>query len=75
MVQIIAVSIILIFTLWVYVYFTNYFMSSDFTLEGFPLSLNINSNIILNANIFYKSYFELFYSLYILVVVILVVVG
>lgn len=74
-VQIIAVSIILFFTLWVYVYFTNFFISSDFVLEGFPLSLNINSTIILNANIFYKSYFELFYTLYVLIVVILGVVS
>jgi len=74
-VQIIAVSIILIFTLWVYIYFTNYFISSDFSLEGFPLSLNINSSIIFNANLFYKSYFELFYSLYTLVVLTLVVIS
>lgn len=45
-VQIIAVSIILFFTLWVYVYFTHFFISSDFILEGFPLSLNINSTLV-----------------------------
>lgn len=74
-VQIIAVTIILGFSLWVYVYFVNYFIYSDFALEALPISFNIDSSLILNANIFYKSYFELFYSLYVLAVFVIILVG
>lgn len=70
-VQIIAVSIILIFTLWIYIYFNNYFIYSNFILDSLTISLTMNSDVIFCANNFYKSYFELFYSLYILVIAIL----
>lgn len=73
-VQIIAVSIILIFATWIYVYFVTYFIKSDFVIDALPISLNISSQVLINSNLFYKSYFELFYSLYVLVVFILMVV-
>lgn len=74
-VQIIAICIILFFTLWVYVYFTNYFIHSEFILDCLPVNFNVNSSLILNANIFNKSYFEFFYTLYILVVSVILVVN
>jgi hypothetical protein len=73
-VQIIAICIILFITLWVYVYFTNYFIHSEFILDCLPVSFNVNSSLILNANIFHKAYFEFFYTLYVLVVSIILVI-
>lgn len=66
-VQIISVTIILLFTLWVYVYFVNYFLQSDLTLDHAPVILESNSLLLINTNTFYKNYYELFYSLYVLV--------
>lgn len=42
-VQIIAISIILIFTLWVYIYFINYFISSNLLLDHSPIYLDCSS--------------------------------
>lgn len=66
-VQIIAISIILIFSLWIYVYFVTYFLNSDLTLDHNSLVLEANSQLFFNTNYFYKSYYEIFYSLYLLV--------
>lgn len=66
-VQIIAVTIILLFTIWVYIYFTSYFLNSDLTLDHTPILLESNVSLMTNANIFFKGYYELFYSLYLLV--------
>lgn len=73
-VQIIAVSIILLFAAWIYVCFVTYFIKSDFVIDTLPINLNISSTVFINSNLFYKSYFELFYGLYVLVVFILVLV-
>lgn len=66
-VQIVAVSLILIFTGWVYVFFNTYFMESNFILDCLPVTFDVNSELTFNCNLFYKSYFEFFYALYILV--------
>lgn len=67
-VQIIAVTIILVFTFWVYIFFLNYFIYSEFTINHLPLILDSSATFLINSNLFYKSYYELFYSSYILVV-------
>lgn len=71
-VQIIAVSIILVFTLWIYIFFLNYFVYSDFVFNHLPVMLDINSQFLFNANLFNKSYYELFYIGYILVICVIV---
>ncbi len=75
LVQIIAVSILLLFTIWVYVYFTGYFLASEVVLDHLPIVLESNTNLISNANLFYKAYYELFYMLYVLIISILLVVS
>jgi hypothetical protein len=74
-VQIIAVSILLLFTIWVYVYFTGYFLASEVVLDHLPIVLESNTNLISNANLFYKAYYELFYMLYVLIISILLVIS
>ncbi len=71
-VQIIAITIILSFTLWIYTFFINYFINSDFILDHLPISLNINSQLLTDSNLLSKAYYEFFYILYILVIVIIV---
>jgi NADH-quinone oxidoreductase subunit L len=66
-VQIIAVSIIFFFSIWIYIYFTTYFLNSDLILDHFPITFESNSYIFFNSNSFYKNYYELFYSLYLIV--------
>lgn len=74
-IQIIAVSIILIFTFWIYVFFWNYFILSDLFLDHNPLYFDMNSQLLLNSNLFYKQYYEIFYSLYTLVGVVLLILN
>ncbi len=66
-VQIIAVSIIFFFSIWVYIYFTTYFLSSDIILDHSPIIFESNSYLFIDSNSFYKSYYELFYTLYLIV--------
>ena len=66
-VQILAILIILFFTLWVYIYFINYFINSDLVFDHTPIVIESNTQMLLNSNSFYKSYYEIFYSLYLLV--------
>lgn len=73
-VQIIAVSIILVFTAYIYVFFLTYFVYSDFTLDHMPILLDINSQLMCEANTFSKLFYELFYTLYIVVAVVLITV-
>lgn len=70
-VQIIAVGIILLFTMWVYVYFCGCFLSFELTLELLPIHVNIDTSLNTVINTLYKSYYELFYALYILIVYVL----
>lgn len=74
-VQIIAVSIILIFTIWVYIYFNSYFLNSDLTLDHTPILLESNLSLMINSNTFFKGYYEIFYSLYVLVFFVIFLVG
>ena len=73
-VQIVAVSIIFFFSIFVYVYFTTYFLSSDIMLDHSPIVLESNSYLSMNSNNFYKNYYELFYTLYLLVFIVLNIV-
>lgn len=73
-VQILAVSIILVFTSYIYVFFLTYFVYSDFILDHMPILLDINSQLMSNANTFSKLFYELFYTIYIIVAVVLITV-
>lgn len=73
-VQIIAITIILGFTLWIYVFFITYFINSNLLLDHNPVFFDFNSWLTLNSNLFYKSYYEIFYSLYTIIAVTLAVV-
>lgn len=73
-VQIIAVSIILVFTLYIYVFFLSYFVYSDFILDHMPILLDVNSQLMSNANTFSKLFYELFYTLYLIVAITLIIV-
>lgn len=66
-VQIIAVSIIFVFTGWIYIIFINFFLNSELILDYSSIVLNSNSLFLVNTNNFFKSYYEVFYSLYLLV--------
>lgn len=56
-------------------YFTGYFLASEVVLDYLPITLESDTNLIANANLFYKAYYELFYTLYILVIFVLLVVS
>lgn len=74
-VQIIAVTTICLFTGWIYIFFLNYFIYSDFVFNHLPIMLDINSQLLINSNLFNKSYYELFYILYILVACVIINTG
>ncbi len=74
-VQIIAITIIMLFTLWVYVFFVNYFMCSDLTLDHMPVLFDFNSQFLINSNQLHKIYYELFYILYILIFFVLLLIN
>lgn len=74
-VQILAVLILLCFTVWVYVFFSGYFLSSDLFLDYLPISLNSNSFLVFNSNLFYKAYYEVFYSVYLVIFFVLVLIS
>ncbi len=73
--QIIAVSILLIFTIWVYVNFINLFSFSNLTLNHSPILLDSHVLMLSNSNLLYKSFYELFYSLYIVVFFIIFIIS
>lgn len=74
-VQIIAVTLLLMFAMWIYCFFVSYFLYSELTLDHMPIIFESNSMLLPNSNTLYKSYYELFYSLYLLVCMVIVVVG
>lgn len=75
LVQILAILIILVFTIWIYCFFINYFIASDLIWDHNPLLFSANSSLSSNTNLFYKNYYEIFYSLYVLVVVVLITIS
>lgn len=74
-VQILAISIILIFTLWVYIFFISYFINSDLILDHTPILLQSVSSFLPDSNIFYKNYYEMFYSIYLLICLSIFLIG
>ena len=74
-VQIVSVLIIFFFSIFIYIYFTTFFFKSDLILNSFPLTIESNSFIFFDINIFYKNYYELFYSLYIIVVFVILLIN
>lgn len=70
-IQIIAISIIMVFTAWVYCLFVTYFIYSDLILDHIPLTLQTNSLFITNSIALSKGYYEFFYSLYLLAFIVL----
>lgn len=74
-IQIFAVSILLSFTVWIYIYFQSLFVGSELSIDHLPIKFeSIANNNKISIEIF-KSYYELFYSLYTLVVVVLSVIS
>ncbi len=67
LIQILAVSILILFTGWIYLYFSSYFLYSDLIVDHLTIALNSNSKLFCSSNTFFKSYYELFYMLYLLV--------
>ncbi len=74
-VQILAITLIMLFTLWVYIFFVNYFVYSDLILDHLPILLDIDSQLFKNNNQFGKLYYEIFYTLYILVFVVVFIIS
>ncbi len=70
-IQIVAISIIMVFTAWVYCLFVTYFVYSDLILDHIPLTLQTNSLFISDSITLSKGYYEVFYSLYLLVFIVL----
>lgn len=66
-VQIIATSIVLLFSVWIYIYFLTFFVKSGLIIDHFPISFESNPLLFSNSASIYKSHYELFYSLYLLV--------
>lgn len=75
LIQIISVTILLLFTVWIYLYFINYFIKSNLYIDHFPIYFDCNAQIIDNSNIFFKSFYELFYSIYLLIVLAILVIS
>jgi len=75
LVQIFSILVILVFTIWIYCFFINYFITSDLIWDHNPLLFSANSALFYDTNLLYKNYYELFYSLYILVVITLFVLS
>ncbi len=73
-VQIMAVYSVFLFSLIIYVYFLNYFVSTDLAIENQPLFFSVNSSQLVTTSNLYKSFYEFFYSLYSLVFLILFLV-
>lgn len=74
-VQIVSVSIIFIFSIFIYIYFTTFFLSSELILDHFPLYIESNTTVGFYVNNLYKNYYELFYSLYFLIISIICLIG
>lgn len=74
-VQIIAMLIILSFSGWIYIIFMNYFLYSGLVLEYSVFTLEFNVDLLRTTNILYKSFYEIFYSFYLLVITILCLVN
>ena len=70
-VQIIAILLLLVFTIWVYMFFINYFVYSNLIIDHMPITLESSPNLNITSNIFFKNYYELFYILYVLILCIL----
>lgn len=74
-IQILAVSIILIFAIWIYCIFNAYFVSSNLILDHMPVLFQCDSHLLVDMNFVHKNYYELFYGLYVLLFSALVVVS
>ncbi len=74
-VQIVAVTTLLLFTCWIYVYFNSYFISSGLVLDHTPVIFESDVELMRNSVKLYKYYYELFYGFYVFVVLILMIIG
>lgn len=74
-VQIISIVIIFFFSIYIYIYFTSSFLNSELTVDQFPILIDCNQNISFCVNSLYKNYYELFYSMYFLIIVVIAFVG
>jgi hypothetical protein len=74
-IQIVAVTFLLGFALWIYVYFMNYFVNSNLTLDHLPILISSNEWRVGAGVTFFRYFYELFYSAYLLIFMILMVVS
>jgi NADH:ubiquinone oxidoreductase subunit 5 (subunit L)/multisubunit Na+/H+ antiporter MnhA subunit/heme/copper-type cytochrome/quinol oxidase subunit 2 len=73
-VQIIAIYIVMSFSIYIYTYFYTIFLKSDLILDCCPLIIQSNFHVLSYINNLYKVYYELFYSVYLLILSIIVIV-
>lgn len=73
-IQIIAITLLVCFTGWIYIYFINYFVKSNLTIDHMPIFLDYNLELNTYSNFLFKSYYEVFYIVYLLLFFILALV-
>lgn len=73
-IQIIAATILGLFTCWIYALFCSYFIYSELTLDHNPIIFTNISYLLSTSGGLYKNFYEIFYLIYILVVLVIGVV-
>lgn len=66
-IQIISVYSVFLFSVIIYIYFLNYFINIDLSIDSQPLFFFTNSSQLTTNSFLYKNFYEFFYSLYSLV--------
>lgn len=73
-IQSLTVLLVLSFTTYIYVLFYNYFSFSNLVIDQFPLYFSSQENFIKENEYLYNFYINFFYSLYIIVIFILILI-
>ena len=74
-IQIIAVTLLILFTLWIYIAFYSYFIYSELTLDHTPITISPLLYTLESVESSYKNFYELFYIIYMLIVMVIIVLA
>lgn len=69
--HVIAVTIVLTFTVWFYISSLAYLLNSELTIDQLPCKMLSNTYVITLSSLLFKVYYEIFYSFYLLLIVLL----
>lgn len=73
-IQILATSLILIFSVWIYIYMFNYFFNSYISQNWYPFKLNTLNYFSSNILNLFKFFYEFFYWIYLFIAIILITI-